>query len=179
MTISDQHIPGAGADELDAYSRTVVAVAESLSPSVANLRVRHRTRRGEATGAGSGVAISADGLLVTSAHVVEGCDHGVAALNDGSEVPVTVIGADALSDLAVLRADGGSPTRTGGELQPARLGDAAELRVGQLVVAIGNPQGLASSVTAGVVSGLAGRFRSAPAVAHGASSRTSSRPTPR
>jgi S1-C subfamily serine protease len=132
---------------LDAYSRTVIAVAEALSASVANLQVRRRTRRGQAMGAGSGVAISADGFVVTSAHVVEGSGHGVAAFSDGRETSVSVIGSDPLSDLAVLRAAGGG-------LSPATLGDAADLRVGQLVVAIGNPNGFASSVTAGVVSGL-------------------------
>ncbi len=132
---------------LDAYSRTVVAVAEALSPSVANLQVRRRTRRGPAVGAGSGVAISADGFLVTSAHVIEGARRGVASFSDGHEIDVSLVGSDPLSDLAVLRADGG-------ELTPAPLGDAARLRVGQLVVALGNPQGFASSVTAGVVSGL-------------------------
>jgi S1-C subfamily serine protease len=132
---------------LDAYSRTVVAVADALSPSVANLQVRRRTRRGPGVGAGSGVAISSDGFLVTSAHVIEGSRRGVASFSDGHEMDVSLVGADPLSDLAVLRTDGG-------ELAPASLGDAAQLRVGQLVVAIGNPQGFASSVTAGVVSGL-------------------------
>ncbi len=132
---------------LDAYSRTVISVADALSPSVANLQVRRRTRRGPAMGAGSGVAISADGFLITSAHVVEGSRRGVASFSDGHETPVSLIGSDPLSDLAVLRADGG-------ELTPATLGDATELRVGQLVVAIGNPNGFAGSVTAGVVSGL-------------------------
>ncbi|MFL5860062.1 MAG: S1C family serine protease [Solirubrobacteraceae bacterium] len=142
---------------LDAYSRTVIAVADALSGSVANLQVRRRTRRGPAMGAGSGVAISADGFLITSAHVVEGTRNGIASFSDGSETPVSVVGADPLSDLAVLRADGG-------ELTPAPLGDAGELRVGQLVVAIGNPNGFASSVTAGVVSGLG---RSLPVGARG------------
>ena len=142
---------------LDAYSRTVIAVAEALSGSVANLQVRRRTRRGQAMGAGSGVAISADGFVVTSAHVVEGSGHGVAAFSDGHETPVSVVGSDPLSDLAVLRADGG-------DLSPATLGDADELRVGQLVVAIGNPNGFANSVTAGVVSGLG---RSLPVGARG------------
>jgi S1-C subfamily serine protease len=142
---------------LDAYSRTVIAVAEALSGSVANLQVRRRTRRGQATGAGSGVAISADGFVVTSAHVVEGSSHGVASFSDGRETPVSVVGSDPLSDLAVLRADGG-------DLSPATLGDATDLRVGQLVVAIGNPNGFASSVTAGVVSGLG---RSLPVGARG------------
>ena len=142
---------------LDAYSRTVISVAEALSPSVANLQVSRRTRRGTAMGAGSGVAISADGFLITSAHVVEGSRRGVASFSDGVETDVSVVGSDPLSDLAVLRADGGS-------LRPAALGDASGLRVGQLVVAIGNPQGFASSVTAGVVSGLG---RSLPVGARG------------
>jgi S1-C subfamily serine protease len=142
---------------LDAYSRTVIAVAEALSPSVANLHVRRRTRRGPAYGAGSGVVISADGFLITSAHVVEGSRRGTASFSDGREINVSLIGADPLSDLAVLRADGS-------DLMPAQLGDAAELKVGQLVVAIGNPQGFASSVTAGVVSGLG---RSLPVGARG------------
>jgi S1-C subfamily serine protease len=132
---------------LDAYSRTVVAVAEAVGPTVGNLQVRRRTRRGEAVGAGSGVAISGDGLIVTSAHVVEGARHGTATFSDGNEIPLTVVGTDPLSDLAVLRADDG-------ELSAATLGDATRLRVGQLVIAIGNPQGFASSLTAGVVSGL-------------------------
>ncbi len=132
---------------LDAYSRTVIAVAEAVGPTVGNLQVRRRTRRGEAMGAGSGVAISGDGLIVTSAHVVEGAGHGTATFSDGSEVPLTVVGTDPLSDLAVLRTDEGN-------LAAATLGDATRLRVGQLVIAIGNPQGFASSLTAGVVSGL-------------------------
>jgi S1-C subfamily serine protease len=141
---------------LDAYSRTVIAVAEQLSASVANLQVRRRTRRGPAMGAGSGVAISADGFLITSAHVVEGTRRGVASFSDGRETDVSLVGSDPLSDLAVLRADA--------ELTPAQLGDAAAVRVGQLVVAIGNPQGFASSVTAGVISGLG---RSLPVGARG------------
>jgi S1-C subfamily serine protease len=142
---------------LDAYSRTVIAVAEQLGPSVVNLQVRRRTRRGPGLGAGSGVAISTDGFLITSAHVVERSTRGTATFSDGRETSVTLIGADPLSDLAVLRADGG-------DLQPVTLGDAGKLRVGQLVVAIGNPQGFAGSVTAGVVSGLG---RSLPVGARG------------
>ncbi|HEY8626449.1 MAG TPA: trypsin-like peptidase domain-containing protein [Solirubrobacteraceae bacterium] len=142
---------------LDAYSRTVIAVAQALGPSVANLQVIRRTRRGSARGAGSGVVISSDGFLITSAHVVEGSAGGVALFSDGRESNVVVVGADPLSDLAVLRAEGS-------DFAPAALGDAVELRVGQLVVAIGNPQGFASSVTAGVVSGLG---RSLPVGARG------------
>ena len=127
---------------LDAYSATVVAVAERLVPSVASLHVDGRAR-----GAGSAVAISADGLLVTSAHVVRTARTGTATFVDGREVPVDVVGADPLSDLAVLRA-------REGDLRAAELGDARRLRVGQLVVAIGNPLGFAGSVSAGVVSAL-------------------------
>jgi S1-C subfamily serine protease len=135
------------ADAFDAYSRTVSGVAERLTPSVAHLAVARRTRRGRAEGAGSGVAISSDGYMLTSAHVVAGGHRVTASFSDGRELPAEVIGADPLSDLAVVRADAR-------DLSPARLGDADELRVGQLVVAIGSPMGLAGTVTAGVVSAL-------------------------
>lgn len=134
---------------LDAYSRAVVTIAERLSPSVANLRVSRRIRGGRvATGGGSGVVITPDGFMLTSAHVVAGTDGLVdASFVDGREVRAEVVGADLLSDLAVLRSE--TP-----DLVPAELGDAEHLRVGQLVVAIGNPNGFAGSVTAGVVSAL-------------------------
>jgi len=127
------------AEALDAYSRAVTAVAERLAPSVANLRLR----RG---GGGSAVVISPDGFLLSSAHVVAG-GRGRASFVDGRELDFSVVGADPLSDLAVLRADAS-------ELVAAELGDAERLRVGQLVVAIGNPHGFGGSVTAGVVSAL-------------------------
>jgi S1-C subfamily serine protease len=129
-------------DALDAYSLAVTSVVERLAPSVASVRVAGR--RG--IGAGSAVAITADGFLLTSAHVVESARRISVAFTDGSELSASVAGRDPLSDLAVLRADG--------ELRPAELGDADRLRVGQLVVAIGNPHGYAGSVTAGVVSAL-------------------------
>ncbi|HXF56170.1 MAG TPA: trypsin-like peptidase domain-containing protein, partial [Actinomycetota bacterium] len=135
-------------EALDAYSRVIVAVAERLSPSVASLRVARRGWRGAPVeGAGSAVAITPDGFLLTSAHVVQGLHRGSASFVDGREFAVEVVGADPLSDLAVVRADGR-------DLAPAVLGDASRLRVGQLVVAIGNPLGFAGSVTAGVVSAL-------------------------
>jgi S1-C subfamily serine protease len=137
-----------GTDALDAYSRVVVGVAERLTPSVASLRVVQRDGRGgDLLGAGSGVVISSDGYVITSAHVVAGNARGSATFVDGREARFEVIGRDPLSDLAFLRLD----TR---DLQQAELGDAAGLRVGQLVVAIGNPLGFAGSVTAGVVSAL-------------------------
>jgi S1-C subfamily serine protease len=137
------------AEALDAYSRVITSVAERLTPSVANLRVSRRVRGGRVLeGGGSGVVITPDGFLLTSAHVVSRSrSGGRASFADGSDVPFEVVGADPLSDLAVLRADGRS-------LSAAELGDAEELRVGQLVVAIGNPNGFAGSVTAGVVSAL-------------------------
>ena len=141
---------------LDTYSRTVVGVAEALSPSVANLRVTRRGRGGQVpAGAGSGVVLTPDGFLLTSAHVVSGRSprRGHATFVDGREFSFDIVGADPLSDLALLRADAS-------DLVPATLGDAESLRPGQLVVAIGNPNGFAGSVTAGVVSGLG---RSLPA----------------
>ncbi len=135
-------------DALDAYSRIVTEVAAEVGPHVAALSVRGTDARGrEWGGAGSGVVFTDDGFLLTNAHVVGSATHGEAAFADGSEVGFDVVGADPLSDLAVLRARGGTPP-------PATLGDADRLRVGQLVVAVGNPLGLAGSVTAGVVSGL-------------------------
>ena len=138
-----------GEDPLDAYSRTVVDVARRLTPSVANLRVFRRVRGGRRLdGAGSGVVITPDGFMLTSAHVVAGTEaRGRASFADGRDLEFTVAGADPLSDLAVLRVgeDG---------LTAAELGDAERLQVGQLVVAIGNPHGFGGSVTAGVVSAL-------------------------
>ncbi len=143
------------AEALDAYSRVVVDVAERVAPSVANLRVMRRGRGGQVpAGAGSAVALTPDGFLLTSAHVVAGPGRGGrATFVDGRELSWRVVGVDRLTDLAVLRADGDG-------LTPATLGEAERLRVGQLVVAIGNPNGFAGSVTAGVVSALG---RSLPA----------------
>jgi serine protease Do len=135
-------------EPLDAYSRVVTDVARRLSPSVANLRVSRRVRGGRRLdGGGSGVVITPDGFVLTSAHVVAGTQRGTASFIDGRELTVEVVGSDPLSDLAVLRAESS-------DLDPAELGDADTLQVGQLVVAIGNPNGFAGSVTAGVVSAL-------------------------
>jgi S1-C subfamily serine protease len=135
-----------GDDEaLDAYSLAVSTAAERLIPSVASLRVR--SSGGWGGGAGSGVAFTPDGYLLTSAHVVAGAAGGTATFVDGAELQFEIVGRDPLSDLAVVRA-------SGSDLAAAPLGDADRLRVGQLVVAIGNPLGFAGSVTAGVVSAL-------------------------
>jgi serine protease Do len=136
-------------EALDAYSLAVTTVAERLAPSVANLRVSRRVRGGRVLdGGGSAVVITPDGFTLTSAHVVARTEgKGRASFVDGRELEFEVIGSDPLSDLAVLRIDGR-------DLVPAELGDAERLRVGQLVVAIGNPHGFGGSVTAGVVSAL-------------------------
>ena len=143
--------PGEGSDEeaLDAYSLAVTTVAERLSPSIANLRVSRRVRGGRILdGGGSGVVITPDGFTLTSAHVIARTEgKGRASFVDGRELEFEVVGSDPLSDLAVLRVDAR-------DLVPAELGDAERLRVGQLVVAIGNPHGFTGSVTAGVVSAL-------------------------
>jgi len=153
------------ATALDAYSAVVVDVAERLSPAVANLRLLARRRDGRdvPSGAGSAIVLTPDGFLLTCAHVVAPrrgggpAPRGVASFTDGEELRFEVVGSDPLSDLAVLR------THDGG-LSAAHLGDAADLRVGQLVVAIGNPHGFSGSVTAGVVSALG---RSLPARGRG------------
>jgi S1-C subfamily serine protease len=134
-------------NELDAYSRLVVGVAERLTPRVAALRIRRRQggRLGET--AGSAVVLTGDGHLLTNAHVVEGARSGEAAFGDGTLAQIEVVGRDPLSDLAVIRADRPIP-------EPPDFGDADQLKVGSLVVAVGNPLGLAGTVTAGVVSAL-------------------------
>ena len=144
-------------EALDAYSSAVTSVAETLAPSVASLRVSRRVRGGRRLdGGGSAVVITPDGFLLTSAHVVARTDgSGRAAFTDGSEHEFEVVGADPLSDLAVLRLDSNG-------LTAAELGDAERLRVGQLVVAIGSPLGFGGTVTAGVVSAL-GRSLPVPA----------------
>src|SRR5215471_3274627 len=142
---------------LDAYSQIVTRVAERLTPKVASLRVPRAGQGGQSYGRGeslgSGVVFTGDGFLLTNAHVVGKSTRGTAEFSDGTSAPFRVVGADPLSDLAVLRADGPTP-------EPAELGEADQLKVGQLVVAVGNPLGLAGSVTAGVVSALG---RSLPA----------------
>jgi len=137
---------------LDAYSQVVAGVAAHLTGKVASLRVPQSRsggpgprRGGESLG--SGVVFTSDGFLLTNAHVVGKAQSGTASFADGISTPFTVVGADPLSDLAVLRASGSTPP-------PAELGEADRLVVGQLVVAVGNPLGLAGSVTAGVVSAL-------------------------
>jgi S1-C subfamily serine protease len=140
------------AEALDAYSSVVTSVAELLIPSVVSLRVMDDVLGGrQPRGAGSAVMLTPDGFMLTSAHVVAGARGGRATFSDGGERDFEVTGSDPLSDLAVIR----SP---GSQAPAAVLGDADRLRVGQLVVAIGNPLGFGGSVSAGVVSALGRSF---------------------
>jgi S1-C subfamily serine protease len=148
--------PAAPTEPLDEYSRVVSTVARRLLRSVASLAVARRGRESGSGGSGSAVVIAPDGLMLTAAHVVAAGDRGSASFADGRVSPFAVVGRDPLSDLAVVRGD----ALGGGPLEPATLGDAAQLQVGQLVVAVGSPLGFAGSVTAGIVSGLG---RSLPA----------------
>jgi S1-C subfamily serine protease len=136
-------------EPLDEYSQVVVSVAERLTPKVASLRVpqSRSSGRGYGESLGSAVVFTADGFLLTNAHVVGRSAGGTAVFSDGTTSAFQVVGADPLSDLAVVRVTGATPA-------PAELGEADGLRVGQLVVAVGSPLGLTGSVTAGVVSAL-------------------------
>src|SRR4029077_16093966 len=144
--MTDTAVSPTETEALDAYSQIVSSVAERVLPSVASLRVRRSGRPGDG-GAGSAVVITPDGFLVTSAHVVAQGGSASASFLDGTEYDVDVVGADPLSDLAVARARGAT-------LEPVKIGNADQLRVGQLVVAVGNPLGFSGSVTSGVGGGL-------------------------
>jgi S1-C subfamily serine protease len=137
----------AASSPLDAYSLIVSGVAAALTPAVASLRVPRAGQRGGGESLGSAVVYTKDGFLLTNAHVVGRAQGGTALFADGTSATFAVVGSDPLSDLAVVRAGSATPP-------PAELGEADELVVGQLVVAVGSPLGLAGSVTAGVVSAL-------------------------
>ncbi|MBI3898701.1 MAG: trypsin-like peptidase domain-containing protein [Gammaproteobacteria bacterium] len=138
---------------LDVYSRAVVGVVDSVGPSVVNIGVTRKTRRGEQQGVGSGVIVTPDGYVLTNHHVVQSTTHLTTTHTDGAMHPAEVVGSDAATDLAVIR------TRASG-LPYAALGDSTRLRVGQLAIAVGNPLGFESSVSAGVVSALGRGMRS-------------------
>ena len=150
MSTAAANEPGSVDDgaALDSYSETVIRVARTVTPHVAAIEMTGNRRNGRfRVGAGSAVLFTEDGYLLTNAHVVAGTQKGRAVFADGSGTDLEVVGADPLSDLAVVR--GRAP-----HVAPAEFGDAESLQVGQLVIAVGNPLGLSGSVTAGVVSGL-------------------------
>jgi S1-C subfamily serine protease len=146
-------------DVLDAYSKAVVGAVELVGPAVVSIYVGRDSLSAEAGGrergggAGSGVVVTPDGYVLTNEHVVQRVDEARVAFVDGRNVPAVVVGRDPATDLAVLRAQTGA-------LPYARLATAKPLRVGQLVVAVGNPLGFESTVSAGVVSALGRSLRS-------------------
>jgi S1-C subfamily serine protease len=138
---------------LDAYSHAVVSVVDTVGPSVVSIGVNTRGRRPETRGAGSGVVISSDGYVLTNSHVVHEATALEVSLTDGRKFSASLVGEDAATDLAIVQVD--APA-----LPAARLGQSARLRVGQLVIAIGNPFGFQSTVSAGVVSAIGRSLRS-------------------
>jgi S1-C subfamily serine protease len=156
-------IPDSEAPLLDAYSRAVTSSVEQISPSVVNIEIHQagRTRSGEereSRGGGSGFVFTPDGLILTNSHVVHDARRIEVTLADGRRMPAAALGDDPASDLAVIRIEKPGVEET--SLIPAALGDSQQLRVGQLVIAIGNPYGFQSTVTAGVVSALGRSLRS-------------------
>ena len=146
---------GSGQDEdlLDTYSNTVIGVVESVSPSVVHVQVRGARQGRMAQGSGSGTILSPDGIVLTNNHVVEGATTIELALTDARRVPARILGRDPDTDIAVLRAE------TSDRLPAARLGNSKKIKPGQIAIAIGNPLGFESTVTAGIVSAVGRSLR--------------------
>ncbi len=161
---TEQHPPGpcevstaekSDVELLDAYSRAVITVVEAVGPAVVSISTGTSSKdaEAEAGGAGSGVIIAPDGYILTNDHVVHGSKALVVSLTNGTTHAAAMVGTDPATDLAVIRADSAN-------LPYATLGESASLRVGQLVIAIGNPFGFQSTVSTGVVSALGRALRS-------------------
>ncbi len=146
-------VPPADSDLLDAYSAAVVAVVEAVSPSVVHVQVRAQHRGRMAQGSGSGVIVSPDGIVLTNNHVIDGASEIELSLGDGRRFKARVLGRDADSDLAVLRGE------THETLPVAQLANSKTVRPGQIAIAIGNPLGFESTVTAGIVSAVGRSLR--------------------
>jgi S1-C subfamily serine protease len=146
---------GGGQDEelLDAYSSAVVGVVEAVSPSVVHVQVRGSRQGRQAQGSGSGTILSPDGIVLTNNHVVEGASAIELALTDARRFPARILGRDPDTDIAVLRAE------TTDRLPAARLGNSKKLKPGQIAIAIGNPLGFESTVTAGIISAVGRSLR--------------------
>ena len=151
MRGSPPPVPG-DVDLLDAYSQAVIGVVERVGPAVVSISVGGRRDPETRTGSGSGVLFTPDGYVLTNAHVVRGAKRLSLSLTDGGSHEASVVGTDDATDIAVVRVDGS-------RLPYAELGTSASVRVGQLVIAIGNPLGFSSTVSAGVVSALARTMR--------------------
>src|SRR5205814_9342660 len=152
--MENRELPAANRELLDAYSNAVTRAAAKISPSVVNIEIKQKTKRGEAQGSGSGFIFTPDGFVLTNSHVVNSANEIIVTFPDAETCHATLIGDDPDSDLAVLRVD------VPGQLPFAALGSRQPLVVGQVAIAIGNPLGFQHTVTAGVVSALGRSMRS-------------------